>query len=88
MDKDEQYILDELAYAVERNTWFELGGHLSTKLQEMMTRKDAEIERLREALECVVAYWNEWRDAPDNHATALSLEEVVNIIRNTLKEKE
>lgn len=53
MDKDEQYILDELAYAVERNTWFELGGHLSTKLQAMLKSKDAEIERLREALESI-----------------------------------
>lgn len=88
MDKDEKYILDELAYAAGRPTWFEISGNLAIKLQEMMTRKDAEIERLREALECVVAYWNEWRDAPDNHATALSLEEVVNIVCAALKEKE
>ena len=52
-DADEQYILDELAYAVERNTWFELGGHLSTKLQAMLKSKDAEIERLRGALRTI-----------------------------------
>ena len=55
---------------------------------ERIQELEAEIERLREALECVVAYWNEWRDAPDNHATALSLEEVVNIVCAALKEKE
>ena len=55
-NKDEQYILDELAYAVERNTWFELGGHLSTKLQAMLKSKDAEIERLREVVMLLVAY--------------------------------
>ena len=50
MDKYEQYILDELTYSAGRQTWFEINGNLAIKLQEMMTRKDAEIERLREAL--------------------------------------
>ena len=43
-----------------------------------------EIERLREALDCLVAYWDEWKDEPDNQY-ALSLEEVVTIARTTLK---
>ena len=47
-----------------------------------------EVERLREALECVVLYWDEWKNAPDDHPTALSLEEVVNICRPHLREKE
>lgn len=47
-----------------------------------------EIEQLREALMCVVLYWDEWRDAFDGHPTALSLEEVVNIVRSTLRESE
>lgn len=47
MDKYEQYILDELSYSAGRQTWFEINGNLAIKLQEMMTRKDAEIERLR-----------------------------------------
>ena len=47
MDKDEKYILDELAYSAGRPTWFEISGNLAIKLQEMMTRKDAEIDRLR-----------------------------------------
>jgi len=52
-DKDEQYILDELAYAVERNTWFEINGRSSSILQSMLKRKDAENERLREALQII-----------------------------------
>jgi hypothetical protein len=53
MDKYEQYILDELAYSAGRQTWFEINGNLAIKLQEMMTRKDAKIERLREALQSI-----------------------------------
>lgn len=45
-----------------------------------------EIEQLREALNCVILYWDEWKDASDNHPTALSLEEVVLIARDSLKE--
>lgn len=72
MDKDERYILYELAYAAGRPTWFEIGGNLAIKLQEMMTRKDAEIERLRDVLEDLMAVQNgppltefqsEWLDA-------------------------
>ena len=48
----------------------------------------SEVERLHHALECVVLYWDEWKDAPDDHPTALSLEEVVNICRPHLREKE
>ena len=56
-------------------------------------RQMEKIERLREVLECVVKYWDEWKSAPDDHLTelsiaALSLEEVVNIARSALKEKE
>jgi len=46
-----------------------------------------EIERLREALELVVIYWDEWMDK-DTDPTALSLEEVVSVAREALKEKE
>lgn len=45
----------------------------------------SEVESLRHALECVVLYWDEWKDAPDDHPTALSLEEVVDICRPHLK---
>ena len=45
----------------------------------------SEVERLHHALECVVLYWDEWKDAPDDHPTALSLEEVVDICRPHLK---
>jgi len=43
-----------------------------------------EIIGLREALELVVVYWDEWMDDPDSDPTALSLEEVVSIARATL----
>jgi hypothetical protein len=43
-----------------------------------------ENEQLREALELVVVYWDEWMDDPDNDPTALCLEEVVSIARATL----
>ena len=48
----------------------------------------SEAKQLHHALECVVLYWDEWKDAPDDHPTALSLEEVVNICRPHLREKE
>ena len=47
MDKDEQYILDELAYSAGRPTWFEISENLAIKLQSMLKSKDAEIDRLR-----------------------------------------
>ena len=40
-----------------------------------------EIELMRHALACVVLYWDEWKDAPEDHPTALSLEEVVDMCR-------
>jgi ABC-type polar amino acid transport system ATPase subunit len=46
-NKDEQYILDELSYAVERDSWFEINGRSSSILQAMLKSKDAEIERLQ-----------------------------------------
>ena len=46
-----------------------------------------EIELMRHALECVVLYWDEWKDAPEDHPTALSLEEVVDMCRAHLGEK-
>lgn len=55
MDKDERYIIDELAYSSSRPTWFEISGNLAIKLQEMMTRKDAEINLLRGALGTIAA---------------------------------
>lgn len=53
-----------------------------------------EIKRVRqqlaehkEALQCVTSYWDEWKDAPDDNEVALSLEEVVQICRETLGDK-
>jgi len=46
-----------------------------------------EIENLREALELVVVYWDEWM-GKDGDPLALSLEEVVAAAREALKEKE
>lgn len=43
------------------------------------------IEKLREALECVIDYFSVVESA-DDYWIALSLEEVVNIARETLKE--
>ena len=42
---------------------------------------------MREALELVVVYWDEWMNK-DTDPTALSLEEVVSVAREALKEKE
>lgn len=47
----------------------------------------AEIELMHHALACVVLYWDEWKDAPEDHPTALSLEEVVDMCRAHLEEK-
>ena len=47
----------------------------------------AEIELMRHAMECVVLYWDEWKDAPADHPTALSLEEVADMCRAHLGEK-
>jgi hypothetical protein len=46
-----------------------------------------EIENLREALELVVVYWDEWM-GKDGDPLALSLGEVVAAAREALKEKE
>ena len=56
-------------------------------------RQMEEMGELREVLKCLVKYWDEWKYAPDDHLTelsiaALSLEEVVNMARSALKEKE
>jgi hypothetical protein len=45
------------------------------------------IEQLRETLELVVVYWDEWM-GKDGDPLALSLEEVVAAARKALKEKE
>lgn len=79
MDKDEQYILDELAYSAGRQTWFEINGNLAIKLQEMMTRKDAEIERLREALQEIA------KSQPSECEQAFNFKMIA---RAALKEKE
>ena len=50
-------------------------------------KQDAEIVRLREPLELVVVYWDEWM-GKDGDPLALSLEEVVAAARKALKEKE
>lgn len=54
---------------------------------ETVNQLKAEIIELRHALECVVTYWNEWKDAPDGDPTALSLFEVVLIAESTLNGK-
>ena len=46
-----------------------------------------ECDKLREALELVVVYWDEWM-GKDDDPLALSLEEVVAAVRESLKEKE
>jgi hypothetical protein len=64
-----------------------VGNHLYEthySLESALIEAANEIERLREALDCLVAYWDEWKDEPDNQY-ALSLEEVVTIARTTLK---
>jgi len=54
---------------------------------ETINQLKAEIIELRHGLECVVTYWNEWKDAPDDDPTALSLFEVVLIAQSTLNGK-
>ena len=56
------------------------------EMQPMIIETD-EVELMRHALECVVLYWDEWKDAPEDHPTALSLEEVVDMCRAHLGEK-
>ena len=46
-----------------------------------------ECDKLREALELVVVYWDEWM-GKDDDPLALSLEEVVAAVRDALEEKE
>lgn len=77
-DKDEQYILDELAYSAGRPTWFEINGNLAIKLQIMMNRKDDEIERLRETLKTIAEIDTNYFD----------ISAAIVIARDALKEKE
>jgi hypothetical protein len=51
------------------------------------TERHADVEGLLEALECLVLYWDKWKDAPFGDPIALSLEEVVQIARSALKER-
>ena len=67
------------------------GAHWNDKVARKAIK---EIKQLRqqnaelvEALQCVTAYWDEWKDAPDDNEVALSLEEVVQICRETLGDK-
>jgi len=55
--------------------------HLRQLVDWQMTKN----ENLRDALQCVVTYWDEWKDAPDDAYLALSLEEVVYIARSALE---
>jgi len=52
--------------------------------KKRLSKESKETESLRMALICLIHYWDKWKDAPDDHPTALSLEEVVNIARETL----
>lgn len=61
--------------------------------EDLLMPAAAEIERLRienvdlrEALDLLVVYWDEWMDNDDD-VLALSLEEVVLIARDTLNKK-
>ena len=56
-------------------------AHLRKLVDWQITKNDA----LREALQVVVTYWDDWKDAPNDHDTALSLEEVIHIARSTLE---
>lgn len=90
-NKDEQYILDELAYAVERNTWFEINGRSSSILQSMLKSKDAEIERLREALRNIASknpFHNQCPPINDVQFYSQIIVEMVGIANAALKEKE
>lgn len=89
-DSVEQYILKELSYSAEWQTWFELNGQYAITLQDILTRKDAEIDRLREALEKVLSVQPIKGDegSTDIIALAKALLEIDSIARAALKEKE
>ena len=87
MDKDEKYILDELAYSAGRPTWFEISGNLAIKLQIMMNRKDAEINLLRGALGTIASTKIMDEINPDVNAKAMWIG-CTQIASNALKEKE
>ena len=59
----------------------------NSDLQMHYDHARTECDKLREALELVVVYWDEWM-GKDDDPLALSLEEVVAAVRESLKEKE
>jgi hypothetical protein len=59
----------------------------NSDLQMHYDHARTECDKLREALELVVVYWDEWM-GKDGDPLALSLEEVVAAVRESLKEKE
>jgi hypothetical protein len=59
----------------------------NSDLQMHYDHARTECDKLREALELVVVYWDEWM-GKDGDPLALSLEEVVSAVRESLKEKE
>ena len=74
---------------VERLQYYTPYGPITDmQADAIMKEAAAEIELMRHALACVVLYWDEWMDAPEDHPTALSLEEVVDMCRAHLGEKE
>lgn len=75
-------IIKELG-AYEGYVWVEQ-CQIRYRAVEEIKKSREEVTGLREALELVVVYWDEWMDAPDSHTTALSLEEVVSIARAKL----
>jgi hypothetical protein len=59
----------------------------NSDLQMHYDHARTECDKLREALELVVVYWDEWM-GKDGDPLALSFEEVVAAVRESLKEKE
>ena len=73
---------------VERLQYYTPYGPITDMQADAIMKEAAdEIELMRHALACVVLYWDEWKDAPEDHPTALSLEEVVDMCRAHLGEK-
>ena len=73
---------------VERLQYYTPYGPITDmQADAIMKEAAAEIELMRHALACVVLYWDEWKDAPEDHPTALSLEEVVDMCRAHLGRK-
>lgn len=74
---------------VERLQYYTPYGPITDmQADAIMKEAAAEIELMRHALACVVLYWDEWKDAPEDHPTALSLEEVVDMCRAHLGGKD